>query len=79
MTLVATNSVAILLKYSVKEGGYLEARISNAGKVQNTPKELPKKYYPLHMQGNGMRIPTPWWHPNKQQLKNRLPSSLTLS
>ncbi len=55
MTLVAKNSIAILPSFGVKEGGYLEARISNAGREQNTEEELAKpknNYYPLHMQSS---------------------------
>jgi beta-glucanase (GH16 family) len=50
---VARNSVALLPNFSVNQGGSLEARISSTGsREQNTTEELPKKYYPLHMQGN---------------------------
>jgi beta-glucanase (GH16 family) len=52
MTLVATNSVAILPNLSVKQGGYLEARISNTGREQHTTEELPKpenNQFPQHM------------------------------
>jgi hypothetical protein len=55
MTLVARNSVAILPNFSVKQGGYFEARISNTGRVQNADEELPKSensQLPLHMQAH---------------------------
>ncbi len=55
LTLVGKNTVALLSpNFSVKEGGYLEPRISNSGK-ENTPEDpttTPSKYYPLHMQGS---------------------------
>jgi beta-glucanase (GH16 family) len=58
MNLVATKSVALLPSFGVKEGGYLEARISSTGREQNT-EELPKKYYPLHMQGQTNTVVAP--------------------
>jgi beta-glucanase (GH16 family) len=46
MTMVATNSIAILPNYVVKQGGYLEARISSTGReivTEEPPK--PESYY----------------------------------
>ena len=60
LTMVATNSIAILPNFEVKQGGYLEARISNNGRVQTTEEQpvSQKEYHPIHMRGNSNPIVT---------------------
>ena len=55
MNMIAANTVAMLPNFVVKEGGYLEARIDNTMRQQNTVEELPKPgnmNYPQRMNGH---------------------------
>lgn len=56
---VATNSIAMLPTFSVKEGGEFQARISSTGSRENTTDDVSnKQYLPLHMGGNSSTITT---------------------
>lgn len=52
MTLVAKNTIAILPSFGVKEGGYLEARISSNGRVNPNVEPMATNYYPIHPTAN---------------------------